>query len=261
MSENSLDLSIVIPAYNEQARLPQSLKDIQSFFTKFNIQYEVVVSIEPSTDKTFELSQKAIEGDSRFKIQVNDIHLGKGYAVKLGMLRAQAPICIFMDADLSTPLSEVISFLSYFADHPETDVLIGSRDLDRSKVIKKQSLLRRNMGRSFNRFVQFFAIKGITDTQCGFKAFRAKAKNEIFSRQKTNGFAFDVELLLLAQHMNFKIDVLPVRWINSPLSKVRIWIDPLKMFLELLQMRLKVRRSMKAQPLSQEPPQPHKLAS
>lgn len=243
-------LSLVIPAYNEERRLPASLVDVKTFFTKMPIPLEVIVIVETSSDRTLEKAREVTGNDPRFQIVDNQVHKGKGYAVKSGMLRARGEIVFFMDADLSTPLSEVIKFLGHFADHPETDVIIGSRADAKSQVMKRQSWFRQTLGRGFNKFVQLFGIRGIKDTQCGFKAFRARACKEVFSRQTLNGFAFDVEALLLAQKMGFKIDVLPVRWVNSADSKVRIFIDPLKMLFDLLRTRHLVRKTLRARPLA-----------
>lgn len=252
MTTSSIPFSLVIPAYNEERRLPASVRDIRSFFGKFNIPMEVLIIVEKSKDRTVELATAAAEGDPRIQVIDNQVQRGKGYAVKSGMMRAKGEIIFFMDADLSTPLSEVLSFLSFFQDHPETDVLIGSRAHAKSLIVKKQSWLRRNMGRTFNKFVQLFGVRGIEDTQCGFKAFRAPAAREVFARQSLDGFAFDVEVLMLAQRLGYKIDVLPVKWINSPDSKVRILIDPLKMLWDLIQIRRIVRRTVRERPLSQE---------
>lgn len=243
-------LSLVIPAYNEERRLPVSLQDVKSFFGKMGASLEVIVIVEPSRDRTLEMAREITRDDSRFEIVDNEVHRGKGYAVKSGMLRARGDIVFFMDADLSTPLSEVIKFLAHFASHPETDVVIGSRADAQSQVLRRQSWFRQSLGRGFNRFVQVFGVRGIKDTQCGFKAFRARACREIFSRMTIDGFAFDVEALLLAQNLGFKIDVLPVRWINSTDSKVRILIDPLKMLWDLLRIRRIVQKTIREQPLS-----------
>lgn len=250
MTSPRVPFTLVIPAYNEERRLPTSVRDIRSFFTKFDIPMEVLIVVEKSTDRTVELTTTAAEGDKRIQVIGNEVQRGKGYAVKSGMLRSRGDIVFFMDADLSTPLTEVVTFLAHFQSHPETDVLIGSRAHAKSQIVKKQSWVRRNMGRTFNRFVQFFGVRGIEDTQCGFKAFRANAAKEIFSRQTLDGFAFDVEVLMLAQRLGYKIDVLPVKWINSPDSKVRILIDPLKMLWDLIQIRRIVRRTVRARPLS-----------
>lgn len=240
-------LSIVIPAYNEERRLPNTIQDLRSFFGRFG-NVEIIIVIEKSTDRTVELAHQAAAGDPHIRIVANEVQRGKGYAVKTGMLQAKGDIVFFMDADLSTPLAEVISFLSEFQSNPDVDILIGSRAEAKSQVIKKQSWVRRNLGRGFNRFVQIFGVAGIKDTQCGFKAFRHHAVEPVFSRQTLNGFAFDVELLVLAQLMGFKIGTIPVRWVNSPNSKVRIWIDPIKMFIDLVRIKRLARRTLKEKP-------------
>jgi dolichyl-phosphate beta-glucosyltransferase len=244
-NDAAVPFSLVIPAYNEEKRLPVSLRDIKSFFSGFGIPMEVVVIVEKSSDQTIAKANAEVGDDARFQVVDNKVQRGKGYAVKCGMLRAKGQIVFFMDADLSTPLSEVLKFLEHFASHPETDVVIGSRAHAKSQIVKKQTWIRRNMGRTFNRFVRFFGIRGIEDTQCGFKAFRAKAAHEIFSRQTLDGFAFDVEVLMLAREMGYKIDVLPVRWMNSPESKVHILLDPLKMLWDLIRIRWIVKRTLK----------------
>lgn len=242
-------LSLVLPAYNEERRLPRSLRDIQSFFGKFpEGSLEVLAIVEKSSDRTLELARAAVEGDARFQIVDNLVHRGKGFAVKSGMLRAQGEIVFFMDADLSTPLSEVLNFLGYFSENPAADVLIGSRRDPNSEILKRQNLFRQQLGRAFNYFVKAFGVRGIKDTQCGFKAFRRSAAQEIFSRLTIDGFAFDVEALMLAQEMNYKIEIRPVVWINSPDSKVRVLIDPLKMLWDLIRIRYRVRRSLRTHP-------------
>jgi dolichyl-phosphate beta-glucosyltransferase len=243
-------LSLVIPAYNEERRLPRSLTDIQAFFGRFpSGSIEVLAIIEKSSDRTLELARAAVAGDARFQIIDNVVHRGKGFAVRSGMLRAQGEIVLFMDADLSTPLSEVIKFLAYFGDNPACDVLIGSRRDPKSAIVKRQSWFRQSLGRSFNTFVKIFGVRGIKDTQCGFKAFRAKASYDVFSRASIDGFAFDVEALMLAQEMNYRIDTHPVIWVNSPDSKVRVFIDPLKMLFDLMRIRYRVRRALRSKPL------------
>lgn len=210
---------------------------------------EIIIVIEKSSDRTVEFAQKAIDGNPMFHVVENDVQRGKGYAVKTGMLRALGEIVFFMDADLSTPLAEIFKFIAEFTTHPEVDVIIGSRAEAKSMILKKQSWIRRNMGRAFNRFVQAFGVTGIRDTQCGFKAFRKKTVEPIFSRQTIDGFAFDVEILVLAKAMGFKIATVPVRWVNSADSKVRIWIDPLLMLVDLVRIKRLVRQSLKARPL------------
>jgi dolichyl-phosphate beta-glucosyltransferase len=247
--------TLVIPAYNEERRLPTSIRDIKAFFKNVSDPIEVLVVVEKSKDRTFELALAAAADDPRIKVIDNQVHRGKGYAVKSGMMRAQGEIVFFNDADLSTPLAEIFVFLGHFNEHPETDIIIGSRAHAQSQILKRQNWFRQLLGRTFNKFVQFFGVRGIKDTQCGFKAFRLQACRDIFRRQTLNGFAFDVEVLMIAEEMGYKIDIQPVRWINSPDSKVRILIDPLKMLVDLVRTRRLVRKTLRLtgrekQPLS-----------
>lgn len=238
-------ISLVVPAYNEARRIEHSLKEIKSFFDAFPMNVEILLVIEKSTDNTVALATQLVGTDPRFRIIANSVQKGKGYAVKTGMLQAKGEIVFFMDVDLSTPLVEVVKFVNHFADHPDCDVVIGSRQHQKSEVIKKQNPLRQKMGQTFNLLVQFFAIKGITDTQCGFKAFAKKCVQPVFSNQSLDGFSFDVEILIIAQKLGYKIDVVPVKWINSPESKVRIVRDSLKMLLDIMRVRRRVNRNLR----------------
>ncbi|MCC6277624.1 MAG: glycosyltransferase family 2 protein [Oligoflexia bacterium] len=241
-------LSLVIPAYNESRRIERSIRDLQAFFRLLKINMEILIVIEKSSDHTVELAKNLIDGDPLFRIIANDVHKGKGFAVKTGMLQARGELVFFMDLDLSTPLVEVVSFISEFQQRPDVDIIIGSRKHKESQVIKKQTLIRRKMGQIFNLFVQALAVKGITDTQCGFKAFRKHTVKPIFSRQTIDGFSFDVEILLLAEALGYKIHVKPVKWINSPESKVHIIKDSIKMLVDLLKMKRLVSKTLHALP-------------
>lgn len=243
-----LKISLVVPAYNEEKRLPVSLQKMLVHFKNSPYEIEVLAIIEKSKDRTVEASQAVVKHDSRFQVIDNKVQRGKGYAVRSGMTRATGDLVFFMDADLSTPLDEVDAFVKHFNEHPSIDVAIGSREHARSQIVKSQHPLRKNMGRIFNKFVQLLAGEGITDTQCGFKAFRRDACQEIFSRQKLDGFAFDVEVLMLARLLGFKIDVLPVKWVNDEDSKVRIVRDSLKMLRDLIKTRWLVARSLREKP-------------
>lgn len=258
-SLTSPTLSVVIPAFNEERRLPDTIRNLKAFFQRGDTPMtglEIILVIEKSIDRTIELAREAIAGDPMFILIANDVQRGKGYAVKTGMLIARGQTVFFMDADLSTPLAEVFKFMGEFQAKPDVDILIGSRADAKSQVMKKQSWIRRNMGRAFNRFVLAFGASGIRDTQCGFKAFRLRAVEPIFSRQTVDGFAFDVELLVLAEMMGFKVEAIPVRWVNSPDSKVRIWIDPLKMLFDLVRIKRIARQSLIARPHDRAPSTP-----
>jgi len=232
-----MDVSIVVPAYNEASRLPDSLRRILTFFDERPWKAEVVVVVEPGTDDTLRLAHEASATDPRVRVLAPPVHRGKGAAVREGMLAACAEIRFFMDADLSTELAAMDRFLARFQQEPNIDVVIGNRQHPGSRIEKYQNPLRRSMGQMFNRLVQFLAIRGITDTQCGFKAFRAAAAEAIFSRQQMDGFAFDVETLLIAERLGFKFAELPVVWRNSAASKVRVVQDSIAMLRDILRAR------------------------
>jgi dolichyl-phosphate beta-glucosyltransferase len=241
-------LSIVIPAFNEAKRITRSLEDLKNFFPASDQRVEIILVIEKSTDKSVALAHKVLDGDERFTIIANEVHLGKGYAVRTGMLRTRGEFVFFMDLDLSTPLVEVFRFLAHFEQNPSIDILIGSRQHPDTQLIKKQHPIRQKMGSTFNFFVQLFALKGIKDTQCGFKAFRQKTVKPIFTRAQINGFSFDVEILLLAQALGYSIEPLGVKWINAPDSKVRIIRDSFKMLCDVMRLKSIVRKSILDKP-------------
>jgi len=236
-------LSLIIPAYNEAHRLPESLRELIRFCQTLNYDYEVLLVVEKSSDSTLELARHGTAGQEKFRVIDNRVHRGKGYAVRSGMIHARGAFRFYMDADLSTPLEEIPAFLDYFNSHPEIDVLIGNRQHPNSDIIKSQNWLREKMGQSFNAILRRMVPVTVADTQCGFKAFRKEAAQAIFSRQTIVGFAFDVEILLLAKHLGYQIADLPVRWVNSPESKVHIVRDSLRMLLDTARIRRELQRS------------------
>lgn len=236
-NSEEIDVSLVIPAYNEAERLPATLRQVQAFLSKRPFRSEVVVVVEPGTDDTLRVANQACRSDSRIRILAPTVHRGKGAAVREGILAARGELRFFMDADLSTDLDAVDRFVKRFGEEPRAEVLIGSRRHPESSVEVLQGGLRRWMGQSFNRVVQATAFRGIQDTQCGFKAFRARAAEMIFSRQQIDGFAFDVEVLMLAQRLGYHIEEMPVTWKNSVASKVRVVKDSLAMFRDVMMAR------------------------
>jgi hypothetical protein len=153
------------------------------------------------------------------------------------MRRARGEMVFYMDADLSVPLAEVTAFVRHLEAHPETGVVIGDRQHPRSRIVRRQSRLRERMGQTFNAILQRLALVRWRDTQCGFKAFRHAACREIFARQRLDGFAFDVEVLLLAEQLGYRVESLPVEWVNSTESKVRIVRDSARMLRDALRVR------------------------
>jgi dolichyl-phosphate beta-glucosyltransferase len=241
-------LSLVIPAYREAGRLPRTLEELAKYGAGLGFPFEVIIVVEPGGDETLEIAAAFAARQAHFHIIGNPEHRGKGFAVRTGMLRARGELVFYMDADLSVPLREVDAFVTHFAAHPEIDLLLGNRQHADSRITLAQSWLRRTMGQTFNRILRFAALAPAHDTQCGFKGFRRQAAQAIFARQRLDGFAFDVEVLLLAERLGFQIADHPVEWINSPESKVRIVSDSLKMLRDAVRVRKLVERTLAAEP-------------
>ncbi|MBV9490498.1 MAG: glycosyltransferase family 2 protein [Verrucomicrobia bacterium] len=237
-------LSLVIPAFKEAERLPNTLQTVRRYVLKWPFPSEILVVVEPSPDATLPVAEAARRNFPELRVIANAVHRGKGHAVRTGMLEAKGQITFFTDADLSTPLSDLEVALQIFERERQVDVIVGSRQHPESKILQHQSPTREWMGKTFNRIVRLLAGLDLEDTQCGFKGFRQATAREIFSRQRTDGFAFDVEVLLLARMMGFTVREMPVHWSNSAESKVRVIRDSLRMLLEVLAMRRLVNRTV-----------------
>ena len=238
-------LSIVVPAYNEARRLPETLDSLSGFFREFTRTFEVLIVVERSGDGTLEIASEVARQQENFVAIDSGPQRGKGHAVRSGMLRARGAYVFYIDADLSVPVGEIATFLAHFEAHPEVDVLLGNRQHARSRIVSRQSPLREGMGKCFNLLLQSLGLASLRDTQCGFKAFRRPAARAIFSRQKLDGFAFDVEVLLLAERLGCKIADMPVEWRNSADSRVRFVRDSIAMFLDMLRVRRLVESSLR----------------
>jgi dolichyl-phosphate beta-glucosyltransferase len=239
-------LSIVIPAYNEAKRLPQSLEKIRAFFNSYPFPVEILVIVEKSTDQTVQLAQNAVAGDTRFQVIDNQVQRGKGFAVRSGMKRATGKYVLFMDADLSTPLPEIYRFLKSYNHDEASDIRIGNRR-DANGRVEEKSLGRRIMSRIFQKITSLVGISGVADTQCGFKMFTQAASKDIFAHQQLNGFAFDVEVLVLADELGYQVTPINVEWADSPNSKVNPLVDPFRMLWDMLKIRKMVRTSLRAE--------------
>jgi dolichyl-phosphate beta-glucosyltransferase len=239
-------VSLVIPAYNEALRLEASVRALREYLGYAHWPHEVILVVERSTDGTLDLARRLATGQAEFRVIANDIQRGKGWAVRCGMLQARGDIAFFMDADLSTPLPEIDGFLAYFEAHPEVDILVGNRQHPHSAILKRQSLIRRKLGQAFNSVLRRVAGLALRDTQCGFKAFRRPAREAIFPRQTLDGFAFDVEVLLLAARLGFRTEDLPVQWSNSEGSKVHIVRDSFLMLRDALRVRQIVSHTLRS---------------
>jgi len=227
-----MEISIVIPAYNEEERLPNTLETIIDYFEKSHKEYEIIVVDDGSSDHTGGIAQQYNPRAKLYKLPKN---LGKGAAVRAGVEQAKGDFILFTDADLSTPITELPKL--YSALEENSDIAIGSRAIDSSLIKLHQPLYRELMGKTFNKIVQFLVFKGIKDTQCGFKLFKNSVAKEIFSQAKIDGFGFDVEILYLARKKNYKIAEIPVEWHNDKKSKINPIKDSLKMFIEILKIR------------------------
>lgn len=234
-TQSGVQLSIVIPAYNEQARLPRTILETIHWCTNRNLDFELIIADDGSRDQTLALVRLLEATDVRVR-SLACPHTGKGAAVRLGMLNAKGRFILFMDADRATPMSEIPKLLQ--ALEKGHDLAIGSRFMQHSGEVEvKTSSLRRIIGRCFAFFVNLFALRGIGDTQCGFKMFRREAAMAIFSRQRIVGFAFDVEILFIARRLSLSIAEIPVNWVSQPGSKVNLVKDSIGMLWDISRIR------------------------
>jgi dolichyl-phosphate beta-glucosyltransferase len=225
-------LSVVIPAYNEERRLPASLDKLAAYLSSAGVAAEVIVVDDGSRDRTAETARDA---GTRLGLDLIVLVLaenrGKGAAVREGVLAARGAHVLVSDADFSTPIGEWEKLAA-----ARTPVAIGSRGIDESLVKEKQPFFRQAMGKLFNRFVRILLVGGIRDTQCGFKLFSREAAQGIFTRARIDRFAYDVEALVLARRLGYAIAEVPVLWFNSPDSKVSL-MSGAQAYLDLLRIR------------------------
>jgi glycosyltransferase involved in cell wall biosynthesis len=230
-----MKLSVVIPAYNEEDRIEKTLLAVSEFLKKQTFDYEILVVNDGSGDGTTSVVQKLAGSIPNLKLINNKVNHGKGWVTKQGMLEAAGDVRLFMDADNSTKVDEIIKFLSFFEQG--YDVVIGSRRIAGADIAVKQSFFRDFLGGCFRFIVHTLVPVGVTDSQCGFKAFSAKAAAEIFPKQTIYRWAFDVEILALARKLGFKIKEVPITWINDAESHVKLG-GMFSMLLEVIQVRL-----------------------
>jgi dolichyl-phosphate beta-glucosyltransferase len=225
----------VIPAYNEESRIVPTLEKVHAYCAGRFKRSEIIVVDDGSKDNTASLVKNLGIRLNKIKLIHYPQNAGKGHAVRKGVLSSIGNLLLICDADLSTPIEELEKLITFI--HCDYDIAIGSRGLSESNILQRQSWYREAMGKTFNVFVRMFAIRGIKDTQCGFKLLRGDVARALFSTSRIDGFSFDVEVLYLAKKAGYMIKEVPVRWINSPFSRVVLMSDPMKMFLELLLIR------------------------
>jgi glycosyltransferase involved in cell wall biosynthesis len=226
-------LSIVIPAHNEETRLPEALEKIFAFFETQSYSAEVVVVENGSQDRTLQIAQDYALRCPNLSVFHED-RRGKGLAVKRGMLEARGEYRFICDVDLSMPIEQVNRFLPPSLD--QVDIAIGSREAP-GAVRYNEPAYRHFIGRGFNTLVRLLALPGLQDTQCGFKCFRAAVAEEIFPLQTMGGMSFDVEVLFAARRRGYKILEVPIDWYFNADSRVRLWHDSSRMATDLLAIR------------------------
>jgi dolichyl-phosphate beta-glucosyltransferase len=234
MSSAAPEFSIIVPAYNEERRLPETLKGIAAYIRISGREAEILVVDDGSTDRTAAIANSFRDKFPAFQVLSNGVNRGKGYSVRHGMLEARGRIVLFTDADLSAPIEEADKLFAALETH---DVAIGSRALDRGLISIHQSRFREFAGIIFNTIVRLCLRLPFVDTQCGFKAFRREPCRIIFEQQRVERFGFDPELLYLARRHGLRAVEIPVRWGHSPATKVSMFRDSLQMFLDVLIIR------------------------
>lgn len=228
-------LSVIIPAYNEEARLGRCLKVVIGYLQSHYPSHELIVVDDGSSDATAQVVAAAIAHEPLARLITYKPNRGKGYAVRTGVLASSGEAVLFMDADLSTPLDEIPKIVAMLDDW---GIAIGSRGKLRSKVQKKPPLFRQFASVVFDqiRFIMV-GLRQFSDTQCGFKAFRGEIARDLFSRSQIDRFMFDAEILYLAEKRKYKIVEVPVSWTDVSESKVRFWEGLINVFYDLWRIR------------------------
>ncbi len=234
MDSTVSDLSIIIPSYNEELRLPATLERIAAYLSTYAREAEILVVDDGSKDGTAAVAESLRNTIPTLRVISNGANRGKGYSVRRGMQEARGRIALFTDADLSAPIEEAGKLIDALETY---DVAIGSRAMDRSLITVHESPFREFAGIIFNKIVQSVLWLPFVDTQCGFKAFRRERCGIIFEQQTIERFGFDPELLYLARHHGLRAVEIPVRWGHSPATKVSMLHDSIQMFIDIFTIR------------------------
>jgi dolichyl-phosphate beta-glucosyltransferase len=234
-------LSVVVPAYNEEGRILPTLTRLHEYYSAQDYTYAVCVVSDGSKDGTARLVGEFIGRHPEFSLIEYQPNRGKGHAVRRGMLAAEGDLILFCDADLATPQEETEKLLAHMRSGAQ--VAIGSRPLKESSLERHQPMWREALGRGANVLIQLLGVRGIRDTQCGFKVFTREVGHEVFKRCKLDGFSFDFEALMVARDLGYRIDEVPVRWSHQEGSKVVFWRDYPRALRDLVKLRLMGRRS------------------
>ena len=234
-SPDPMTYTFVIPAYNESVRLGPTLHALLRYTQEQDWDAEILVVDDGSTDDTAQIVRESSQAHPQIRLVQNPGNRGKGYSVRNGMLHARGDICLFTDADLSSPMTEAQKLFDAIAQG--ADVAIGSRWLQTELQTERQPLYRQAFGRIFNLALRAILGLRFADTQCGFKAFRREAAQQIFPLQRIERWGFDPEILFLAQRAGLQVDEVPVLWAHSEGTRLHPVRDGLRMFVELLRIR------------------------
>ncbi len=223
-----LDVSAIVPAYNEEKNIEGTLEALAGFFDASGLDWEIVVADDGSTDRTVSLARDWVERRSESspapRVRVVSIpHRGKGAAVARGIMESTGARVLMTDADLSTPVTEWGRLAAALEEG--ADVAVGSRQAPGSLIERYQPPVRLGLGLLFGWMVRRFFPVGVVDSQCGFKGFRGDAARELFSDLKSRGYCFDIEILLKARALGYKVEEVPVIWHDDPDSRVKVWRD------------------------------------
>jgi dolichyl-phosphate beta-glucosyltransferase len=229
-----MDLSVVIPAFNESLRLGPTLRRVAEYLKQSGLRYEVLVVDDGSTDDTSGVARQfASEG---IRVLRQEVNRGKGAVLKAGVLESRGREVLLCDADLSTPIEDIERLRPHLA---EAEVVLGSRAVASSEIEQHQPFYREMMGRTFNFIIQLVGVRGLRDTQCGFKLLDGDVARQLFAELQIQRFAYDVELVWLARRHGYRVAEVGVRWKDSPSSKVNPLTDSLRMLLDVLSLRLR----------------------
>lgn len=228
-------LAVIVPAYDEEKRIQKTLERLREYLSAQSYTWTVMVVSDGSRDNTNAVVEAFAKANAGFQLNASPVNRGKGFVVRKGMLEAEADWLLFSDADLAAPIEEIEKLLPALEKAP---IAIGSRPMKESKLEIRQPLYREMLGRAANKLIQMLAVKGIQDTQCGFKVFRQDVARDVFGRCKLDGFSFDFEALMIAHELGYKIEEIPIRWAHQEGSKVVLWRDVPKTFRDLIKLRL-----------------------
>lgn len=230
-------LSLIVPAYNEESRIGVTLPHVLSYLDRLPGGAEVIVVDDGSRDGTSRVVERFVGyRPTRVQLLGYPENQGKGHAVRMGMTEARGDYRVYYDADASTPIEELGKLLACFG--AGADIVIGSRSIPGAEVQVRQAWYRERMGKMFNLLLRALGLTRFRDTQCGFKGFTSRACDIVFPRQSIMRYSFDAELLHIAHVHGLRIDEVPVRWINSPQSRVHPFSDASRMFWDLLRIRI-----------------------